>query len=67
MILDEQKRITGSVIGSTKTMRRMLSFAAEHGIAPLTERMPMAAANEAIERVRAGKARMRIVLDAPPA
>lgn len=62
-LLDEQKRITGSVIGSTKTMRRMLSFAAEHGIAPIVERMPMASVNDAIARVREGRARMRIVLD----
>jgi len=62
-LLDEQKRITGSVIGSTKTMRRMLSFAAEHGIAPIVERMPMSSANDAIARVREGRARMRIILD----
>jgi alcohol/geraniol dehydrogenase (NADP+) len=60
---DEQKRITGSVIGSPGTMRRMLAFAAEHGIAPIVERMPMAAANRAIARVRAGAARLRIILD----
>ncbi len=62
-LLDEQKRITGSVIGSRATMRRMLSFAAERGIAPITERMPLARANEAVARVREGRARMRVVLD----
>lgn len=62
-LLDEQKRVTGSVIGSTKTMRRMLAFAAEHRIEPIVERMPMSSANEAIARVREGRARMRIVLD----
>ncbi len=62
-LLDEQKRITGSVVGSTKTMRRMLSFAAEHDIAPIVERMPMSSVNDAIARVRDGRARMRIVLD----
>ena len=62
-LLDEQKRITGCVIGSTRTMRRMLSFAAEHGIAPIVERMPMTSVNEAVTRVREGRARMRIVLD----
>ncbi len=44
-------------------MRRMLAFAAEHRIAPIVERMPMSSANEAITRVREGRARMRIVLD----
>jgi alcohol/geraniol dehydrogenase (NADP+) len=63
-LLDEQKHITGSVIGSTKAMRRMLAFAAEHRIDPMTERMPLAAANDAVARVRDGRARMRIVLDA---
>jgi uncharacterized zinc-type alcohol dehydrogenase-like protein len=65
-LLDEQKRITGSVIGSPRTMKRMLAFAAEHRIAPVVERMPMSAANEAIARVREGRARMRIILDAEP-
>jgi len=62
-LLDEQKKITGSVIGSRATMGRMLSFAAGHSIAPITERMPLASANEAIASVREGRARMRIVLD----
>lgn len=62
-LLDEQKKVTGSVIGSPATMRRMLSVAAEHGIAPITERMPMSRANDAVARVREGKARMRVVLD----
>ena len=63
-LLDEQKRVTGSVIGSPAAMRRMLAFAARHGIAPITERMPMARVNEAVARVREGKARLRVVLDA---
>ncbi|MBX3191877.1 MAG: NAD(P)-dependent alcohol dehydrogenase [Labilithrix sp.] len=63
-LMDEQKSITGSVIGSPATMRRMLAFAAAHGIAPIVERMPLAEVNEAIARVRQGKARMRVVLDA---
>ncbi len=62
-LLDEQKKITGSVIGSRATMRKMLAFAAEHGIAPITERMPLERANEAVASVREGRARMRIVLD----
>lgn len=64
-LMDEQKKITGSVVGSPATMRRMLAFAAEHRIAPITERMPFARANDAIARVREGRARMRVVLDLP--
>lgn len=62
-LMDEQKRVTGSVIGSPATMRRMLALAAREGIAPLVEHLPLARANEAVARVREGAARMRIVLD----
>lgn len=62
-LLDHQKKITGSVIGSPATMRRMLGFAAQHRIAPIIERMPMSRANHAVDQVRKGAARMRIVLD----
>ena len=62
-LLDEQKKVTGSVIGSPATMRKMLSVAAEHHISPITESMPLARANDAVSRVREGRARMRVVLD----
>lgn len=62
-LLDGQKKVTGSVIGSPATMKRMLAFSAEHRILPVVERMPMSAANEAIDKVRKGQARLRIVLD----
>jgi D-arabinose 1-dehydrogenase-like Zn-dependent alcohol dehydrogenase len=39
-------------------------FAARHKITPQTEHMPMRRINEAFERLEAGKARYRIVLDA---
>jgi uncharacterized zinc-type alcohol dehydrogenase-like protein len=54
--------MTGSFIGNRATMREMLAFAHEHGIAPEIEVMPMARVNEAIQRVRENKARYRIVL-----
>jgi uncharacterized zinc-type alcohol dehydrogenase-like protein len=62
-LLDEQKRVTGSVIGSPASMRAMLSLAASHGLSPITERLPMSQANAALNRVRDGAARLRIVLD----
>jgi len=67
-LMDEQKKVTGSVIGSPATMRRMLALAAKTGIAPIVERMPFdtANANLAISRVREGAARMRVVLDMSP-
>src|SRR4051794_23245821 len=41
----------------------MLEFAARHDITPQTEHFPMTRINEAFERLEAGKARYRIVLD----
>jgi uncharacterized zinc-type alcohol dehydrogenase-like protein len=42
----------------------MLEFAARHSIAPQVERFPMSRVNEALDHLRAGKPRYRIVLDA---
>lgn len=61
-LLDEQKSVTGSVIGSPETMGRMLAFAAAKNVRPIVEQMPMKEANEAVKRLREGRARMRIVL-----
>ena len=54
--------ITGSFLGNGATMRDMLAFAQAHRIAPLIEHFPMARVNDAIARVREGRARYRIVL-----
>jgi len=62
-LMDEQKKITGSVIGSPATMRRMLSLAAAEQIVPIVEHLPLSRADEAIARVREGRARMRVVLE----
>ena len=62
-LMDEQKRVTGSVIGSPATMRRMLALAGAHRIEPVVEHAPLARANEAVARVREGRARLRVVLD----
>jgi uncharacterized zinc-type alcohol dehydrogenase-like protein len=40
-----------------------LNFSARHSIAPTTEMFPMSKVNDAIEHLRAGKARYRIVLE----
>lgn len=57
-----QKAISGSPVGSPATAADMLEFSARHGIRPVTEVYPMSRANEALEHLRAGKARYRIVL-----
>lgn len=59
-----QKSVSGSPTGSPVAMETMLDFAARHQIAPKTEHMPMSQINEAFERLEAGKANYRIVLDA---
>lgn len=58
-----QKEISGSPVGSPATLRKMLEFAARHGIEPKTEHFPINEVNEAFDHLRAGKARFRIVLD----
>jgi uncharacterized zinc-type alcohol dehydrogenase-like protein len=59
-----QKSVSGSPIGPPVGIATMLDFAARHDIAPQTEHFPMSRINEAFERLEAGKARYRIVLDA---
>jgi uncharacterized zinc-type alcohol dehydrogenase-like protein len=63
-LLAGQKSISASPTGPRSAMDAMLSFAARHGIMPQVERFPMSRANDAMEHLRAGKARYRIVLDA---
>jgi alcohol/geraniol dehydrogenase (NADP+) len=63
-LLDGQKSITGSPTGSPAAMAKMLEFCARHGIEPQVEHFPMSRVNEALDHLRAGKARYRIVLDA---
>lgn len=63
-LLDGQKSISGSPIGSPASMAKMLDFCARHAIAPQVEHFPMRRINEAIDHLRAGQARYRIVLDA---
>lgn len=58
-----QKSLSGSPIGSPATAATMLEFCARHGIEPKTEHFPMSDVNAALDHVRAGKARYRVVLD----
>jgi len=57
-----QKSVSGSPSGSPTAVDYMLEFSARHSIAPITETFPMSQVNEALEHLRAGKARYRIVL-----
>lgn len=58
-----QLSVSASPVGSPATIRRMLEFSARHGITPVTEHYPMSKVNDAMEHLRAGNARYRIVLD----
>ena len=62
-LLSGQKSLSGSPLGSPGTTAKMLEFCARHGIAPVIEKFPMSKVNEAMARLRAGKARYRIVLE----
>jgi uncharacterized zinc-type alcohol dehydrogenase-like protein len=58
-----QKSLSGSPLGSPATMATMLDFCARHSIEAVTEHFPMSKVNDALEHLRAGKARYRVVLD----
>lgn len=57
-----QKSISGSPTGSPTVMDAMLNFSARHAIAPITETFALSQVNDAMEHLRSGKARYRIVL-----
>jgi uncharacterized zinc-type alcohol dehydrogenase-like protein len=61
-VLLSQKVVTGSVIGGRPAIREMLDFAARHGVAAKTEPRALAEADTALDHVRKGKARYRVVL-----
>jgi alcohol/geraniol dehydrogenase (NADP+) len=58
-----QKSVSGSPTGSPTAIDRMLEFSARHSIAPITETFPMSRVNDALDHLRSGKARYRIVLE----
>jgi uncharacterized zinc-type alcohol dehydrogenase-like protein len=63
-LISNQTSVSGSPLGSPATTAVMLDFCARHQIAPITEMFPISRVNDAIEHLRAGKARYRVVLDA---
>ncbi len=58
-----QRSVSGSPMGSPATTQDMLEFAARHHIQPVTEHFPMADVNKALDHLRSGHARYRIILD----
>jgi len=61
-LLSGQRAISGSNTGSPHDLFEMLDVAARHGVKAITERFPMAKANEAIAKVKKSKVRYRAVL-----
>ena len=57
-----QKSLSGSPVGSPVTTARMIDFAARHGVEPITETFSFDQVNEAMEKLRSGKPRYRLVL-----
>ena len=59
-----EKSVSGGSCGSPSDTARMLDFAARKGVAPVVERFAMKDVNDAVDHVRANKARFRVVLSA---
>jgi uncharacterized zinc-type alcohol dehydrogenase-like protein len=57
-----QRSIAGSPTGSPHDLAEMLDVAARHGVKAVTERFPMAKANEAVVKVKKNQVRYRAVL-----
>ncbi|MBI1247481.1 alcohol dehydrogenase catalytic domain-containing protein [bacterium] len=61
-LLASELTIGGSPIGPPALASQMLSFCGRHQVAPLVEEIPMSKVNDALEHLKSGKARYRIVL-----
>ena len=61
-LISGQRSISGSPTGSPRDLHEMLDVAARHGVKAITERFPMAKANDAIAKVKKSKVRYRAVL-----
>jgi uncharacterized zinc-type alcohol dehydrogenase-like protein len=61
--MGKQKSISASPTGSPSTIRQMIDFASRHDITPLVEMFKMTDVNAAMDRLRHGKPKFRIVLE----
>jgi uncharacterized zinc-type alcohol dehydrogenase-like protein len=59
-----ERSVSGSMAGSPPDIAKMLAFAARKGIKPMVEPFAMKDVNAAVDHVRSGKARFRVVLKA---
>jgi alcohol/geraniol dehydrogenase (NADP+) len=63
-LLSWQRSLSASPTPSPAVLSQMLEFCARHGIAPQVEHFPMTDVNAALDHLRGGNARYRVVLDA---
>lgn len=61
-LIGAQRSVSGSPVGSPATVAKMLDFANLHQIKPEIEKFKFTDINKAIERLRSGEARYRVVL-----
>jgi alcohol/geraniol dehydrogenase (NADP+) len=62
-LIGGRKSVSGSPLGSPAMAAAMLEFCARHKISPQVEMFPMSRINDALEHLRAGKARYRVVVE----
>ncbi len=63
-LLFNETSFAGSLIGGRALIKDMLDFAAQHKVYPWIEKVEMKKVNEALQRVRDGKVRYRVVMEA---
>ena len=63
-LLMGEKSVGGSPLGSVALTRKMLEFCVRHEIYPTVEEFKMKDVNKALEHLKVGKARFRVVLKA---
>ncbi len=61
-MISGQKSVGGSDTGAPDMVAKMLQFCTRHNISPVVEYFPMSNINEAIDHLKSGQARYRIVL-----
>lgn len=62
-LIMQQRSVSGSPLGSPATTADMLNFCARHEIKPVTETFKLSNVNDAMQHLRDGNARYRIVLE----
>jgi uncharacterized zinc-type alcohol dehydrogenase-like protein len=64
LLIGKEKTVSGARTGSPSDTAQMLEFSARHGIKPMINQFPMKDVNAALDFLKSGKARYRVVLTA---